>query len=48
VSEELEAWSPPFPGFFGYYPKSAYPAALTALIETLRIPSAIVAGKKFS
>lgn len=34
----LEDWSPPFPGFFLYYPsRRQQPAALTALIETLRI-----------
>jgi DNA-binding transcriptional LysR family regulator len=33
----LEDWSPPFPGFFLYYPsRRQQPAALTALIETLR------------
>lgn len=34
----LEDWSPPFPGFFLYYPsRRQQPAALTALIETLRL-----------
>ena len=34
----LDDWSPPFPGFFLYYPsRRQQPAALTALIETLRI-----------
>lgn len=34
----LEDWSPPFPGFFLYYPsRRQQPAALTALIETLRV-----------
>jgi DNA-binding transcriptional LysR family regulator len=33
----LEDWSPPFPGFFLYYPsRRQQPAALTPLIETLR------------
>ena len=34
----LEDWSPPFPGFFLYYPsRRQQPAALTALIEALRV-----------
>jgi DNA-binding transcriptional LysR family regulator len=34
----LEDWSPPFPGFFLYYPSRRHqPAALTALVETLRL-----------
>lgn len=34
----LEDWCPPFPGFFLYYPsRRQQPAALTALIETLRM-----------
>jgi DNA-binding transcriptional LysR family regulator len=34
----LEDWCPPFPGFFLYYPsRRQHPAALTALIETLRL-----------
>jgi DNA-binding transcriptional LysR family regulator len=34
----LEQWCPPFPGFFLYYPsRRQHPAALTALIETLRV-----------
>jgi DNA-binding transcriptional LysR family regulator len=34
----LEDWCPPFPGFFLYYPsRRQQPAAMTALIETLRI-----------
>src|SRR2546425_4684443 len=33
----LEDWCPPFPGFFLYYPSRQHPAALTALIETLRV-----------
>ena len=33
-----EDWCPPFPGFFLYYPsRRQHPAALTALIETLRV-----------
>ena len=34
----LEDWCPPFPGFFLYYPsRRQQPAALTALIEMLRV-----------
>jgi len=34
----LEDWCPPFPGFFLYYPsRRQLPAALSALIETLRL-----------
>ena len=34
----LEDWSPPFPGFFFYYPsRRQQPAALSALIDTFRI-----------
>jgi DNA-binding transcriptional LysR family regulator len=34
----LEDWSPPFPGFFLYYPsRKQKPAALAALISTLRM-----------
>ncbi len=34
----LEDWCPPFPGFFLYYPRQRQlPAALAALIETLRV-----------
>jgi DNA-binding transcriptional LysR family regulator len=34
----LEDWCPPFAGFFLYYPsRRQQPAALTALIETLRL-----------
>jgi DNA-binding transcriptional LysR family regulator len=34
----LEDWSPPFPGFFLYYPsRRQQPAALTALIDTRRL-----------
>jgi DNA-binding transcriptional LysR family regulator len=37
----LEDWSPPFPGFFLYYPsRRQQPAALTAVIETLRLAPA--------
>jgi DNA-binding transcriptional LysR family regulator len=33
----IEAWCPPFPGFFLYYPRQRQlQAALAALIETLR------------
>lgn len=36
----LEDWCPPFPGFFLYYPtRKQQPAALTALITTLRLAS---------
>ena len=34
----LEDWCPPFPGYFLYYPsRRQQPAALAALIETLRV-----------
>jgi len=34
----LEDWCPPFPGFFLYYPsRRQQPAALTVLIDTLRL-----------
>jgi DNA-binding transcriptional LysR family regulator len=34
----VEEWCPPFPGFFLYYPsRKQQPAALAALIETLRL-----------
>ena len=34
----LEEWCPPFPGFFLYYPsRRQQPAALSALIDTLRL-----------
>jgi DNA-binding transcriptional LysR family regulator len=34
----LEDWSPPFPGFFMYYPSRRHqPAALTALVRALRL-----------
>ena len=34
----LEDWCPPFPGFFLYYPsRRQQPAALTALVDTLRL-----------
>src|SRR5919205_2287241 len=36
----LEDWCPPFPGFFLYYPsRKQQPAALAALIDTLRLQS---------
>jgi DNA-binding transcriptional LysR family regulator len=36
----LEDWCPPFPGFFLYYPsRRQQPAALSALIDTLRLQS---------
>jgi DNA-binding transcriptional LysR family regulator len=36
----LEDWCPPFPGFFLYYPsRRQEPAALSALIDTLRLQS---------
>ena len=36
----LEDWCPPFPGFFLYYPsRRQRPAALSALIDTLRLES---------
>lgn len=36
----LEDWCPPFPGFFLYYPsRKQLPAALAALIDTLRLGS---------
>jgi DNA-binding transcriptional LysR family regulator len=35
----LEDWCQPFPGFFLYYPsRRRQPAALAALIDTLRLP----------
>ena len=35
----LEDWSPPFPGFFMYYPSRKHqPAALSALVHALRLP----------
>ena len=34
----LEGWCAPFPGYFLYYPSRRHPpAALTALIKTLRL-----------
>ena len=40
----LEDWCPPFPGFFLYYPsRKQQPAALTALVKTLRIDAPIPA-----
>jgi DNA-binding transcriptional LysR family regulator len=36
----MEDWTPPFPGFFLYYPhRKQQPAALVALIDTLRLSS---------
>jgi DNA-binding transcriptional LysR family regulator len=36
----LEDWCPPFAGYFLYYPsRRQQPAALSALIETLRLES---------
>ena len=35
----LEDWLPPFPGFFLYYPSRQHqPAALSALVQALRLP----------
>lgn len=35
----LEDWLPPFPGFFMYYPSRQHqPAALSALVQALRLP----------
>ena len=35
----LEDWTPPFPGFFMYYPSRQHqPAALAALVNALRLP----------
>jgi len=34
----MEDWTPPFPGFFLYYPhRKQQPAALAAVIDTLRL-----------
>jgi DNA-binding transcriptional LysR family regulator len=36
----MEEWTPPFPGFFLYYPhRKQQPAALTAVIDTFRLSS---------
>jgi hypothetical protein len=36
----MEDWTPPFPGYFLYYPhRKQQPAALTAVIETFRLSS---------
>jgi hypothetical protein len=36
----MEDWTPPFPGFFLYYPhRKQQPAALVAVIETFRLSS---------
>ena len=41
----LEDWCPPFPGYFLYYPsRRQQPAALSALIKTLRLQKAGVRG----
>jgi len=41
----LEDWCPPFPGFFLYYPsRKQQPAALAALIKTLRIDPCVSDG----
>ncbi len=38
LARVLEDWSPPFPGYFLYYPsRRQQPAALVALIDTLRL-----------
>lgn len=38
VVRVMEDWTPPFPGFFLYYPsRRQQPAALTALVATLRM-----------
>ena len=40
IVQVLKDWSPPFPGYFLYYPsRRNQPAALAALIETLRVKS---------
>src|SRR5688572_18204413 len=40
----LEDWCPPFPGFFLYFPsQKQQPAALAALVETLRLEKATAA-----
>jgi DNA-binding transcriptional LysR family regulator len=39
----LEDWCPPFPGFFLYFPsRKQQPAALTALVATLRMDTSVV------
>jgi DNA-binding transcriptional LysR family regulator len=36
----MEDWTPPFPGFFLYYPhRKQQPAALAAVIDTFRLPA---------
>jgi DNA-binding transcriptional LysR family regulator len=36
----MEDWTPPFPGYFLYYPhRTQQPAALAAVIETFRLSS---------
>jgi len=38
----LEDWCPPFPGFFLYYPsRRKQPAALAALVDTLRLENRV-------
>ena len=38
LARVLEDWCPPFAGYFLYYPsRRQQPAALSALIETLRL-----------
>jgi DNA-binding transcriptional LysR family regulator len=38
LTQVLEDWCPTFPGFFLYYPsRRNQPAALTALIQALRV-----------
>jgi DNA-binding transcriptional LysR family regulator len=44
----LEDWCPPFAGYFLYYPsRRQQPPALTALIDTLRLPhpQVVAAGR---
>jgi DNA-binding transcriptional LysR family regulator len=43
----LEDWCPPFPGFFLYFPsRKQQPAALTALVATLRMDSSKSGGRE--
>src|SRR5262249_55874356 len=38
LTRVLEDWTPPFPGFFMYYPSRQHqPAALSALVSALRL-----------
>ena len=52
LEADLEDWCPPFAGYFLYYPsRRQQPAALSALIDTLRLrgspyPSAMTIGSK--